>query len=532
MTNALTIIPRPVHVEQHDEKFIITDNTAIVADRTNQANADYLRALLSTPTGFDLPIREDGATNAIHLHISGDTSMHEREGYQLTVHADRIEIEAPETAGIFYGIQTLRQLLPIEIEEKEQAEEVVWQAPGCVIRDWPRFAWRGFMLDEGRHFHGKATVLQLLDQMALQKLNIFHWHLTEDQGWRIEIKRYPKLTEIGSHRKGTSYTLLGKQHDGVPHGGFYTQTEIREIVAYAAARHIMIVPEVEFPGHSLAALAAYPELSCTGGPFEVSTRFGILPDLYCAGKEEMFAFLEDVLNEILSLFPTPVIHIGGDEAPKGRWKKCPRCQARIKAEKLKDERALQVYFTNRMAAYLKKQDRRIIGWNQILGSGLDMSAIPQFWAGDRKGFLRAVEAGHDAIDSTFLKTYLDHTYALTPLSKAYQHDPIPTELSAKAGQRITGLEAPLWSEFINSRARLDYQVYPRLTAFAETGWTPREQKDWPDFLARLGNFLKRLDKLDVRYAPREDWEPPKFDQFFGIFTIAQPQTKTASSSAH
>ena len=531
MTNALNIIPRPVHVERHDEKFILTPDTIIIADEANQANANYLRSFLSTPTGLDLPIRADGATNAIHLHIGGDKSIYKSEGYQLTVCAGRIEISAPEPAGIFYGIQTLRQLLPIEIETQKKVEGVTWQVPGCVIRDWPRFAWRGFMFDEGRHFHGKATVLQLLDQMALQKLNIFHWHLTEDQGWRIEIKAYPKLTEIGSQRKGTSYTLLGKHHDGIPHGGFYTQDEIREIVAYAAARHIMVVPEVEFPGHSLAALTAYPELSCTGGPFEVSTRFGILPDLYCAGKEEVFTFLEGVLNEILSLFPAPFIHIGGDEALKGRWKKCPRCQARIRAEGLKNEHALQVYFTNRIATYLKKQDRRIIGWNQILGSGLDMSAIPQFWAGDRKGFLRAVEAGHDAIDSTFLKTYLDHTYALTPVSKAYQHEPIPVELSRSAALRIIGLEAPLWSEFINSRARFDYQVYPRLTAFAETGWTPREQKDWPDFLARLENFLKRLDKLGVQYAPREEWEPSKFDRFFGIFTIAQPQTKIASRSA-
>jgi hexosaminidase len=259
----------------------------------------------------------------------------------------------------------------------------------------------------------------------------------------------------------------------------------------------------------------------------VATRFGIFSDLYCAGKEEVFTFLEGVLDEILELFPAPYVHIGGDEAPKARWKKCPRCQARLQAEGLKDEHALQVYFTNRMAAYLKKHNRRIVGWNQILGGGLDISAIPQYWVGDRKGFLRAVEAGHAAVDSSYLKTYLDHTYALTPLSNAYKHEPIPRELSAAAATRILGLEAPLWSEWVDRRARLDYQTYPRLTAYAETGWTPKEQKNWDDFSARLDIFLKRLDQLGVRYAPHADWEPAFLAQFFSGFTIVQPQTKIA-----
>ena len=526
----MDIIPLPEKIERQAGEHRLTPETDILTDNANCWNADYLRGLLSAPSEFPLWVRtgDRAAKNVIRLRLDPRLMGHGLEGYRLEIQPDAIVIEAPGTAGVFYGIQTLRQLLPIEIEERRPVSGVDWCVPCVLIEDKPRFAWRGFMLDEGRHFHGKETVLLTLDLMALQKLNVLHWHLTEDQGWRIEVKKYPKLTEVGSQRAGTSKTMLGKQHDGIPHSGFYTQVEIREIVAYATERHITIVPEIEMPGHALAALASYPELSCTGGPFKVATHFGIFPDIYCAGKETVFTFLQDVLDEILELFPSPYIHIGGDEAPKKRWKRCPDCQRRIREEGLKGEHALQVYFTNRIAAYLDSKGRHVIGWNEILQDGLVKGVVVQFWARGRARLLEAIRTDKRAVVmSTYLDTYLDHSYSLMPLSRAYRYEPIPAELGENDADSVPGLEFPLWSEWVPNRARLDYQVYPRLTAMAETGWTPKDKKDFKDFHRRLEKFLTRLDRLGVRYAPLNDAEPPKVRQWFGIFTILQPQTRTA-----
>ncbi len=435
------------------------------------------------------------ATESAFAGIKPQTSLG-KEGYRLTVTATGVIIEAPEPAGVFYGIQSLRQLFPAAIENRHVVQGIEWSLPAQVITDRPRFAWRGFMLDEGRHFQGMDTVLKTLDLMALQKMNVFHWHLTEDQGWRIEIRKYPRLTEVGSRRTGTSKTILGKGHDGIPHGGFYTQAEISSIVAYAANRNITIVPEIEIPGHCTAALAAYPELSCTGGPFEVATHFGIFPDIYCAGKEGVFTFLQDVIDEILELFPSPYIHIGGDEAPKARWKECPDCQARMRKEGLKDEHALQGYFTNRILAYLKSRGRRGIGWNEILQEGLIDEAAVQFWVRGRPALLESIRKGkRPIIMTTYLDTYLDHGYSLMPLSRAYAYEPVPAELEENETASILGPEFPLWTEWVPNRARLDYQAYPRLTAAAEVGWTQRERKDPADFRRRLEGFLPRLDIL-------------------------------------
>ncbi len=529
-SNTLSVIPLPLEIEERAGRFVLSAETAIVADADNQQNAAYLRDLVAPPTGFTLPIRtgESEQADAIRLKIGGDREVRGREGYTLTVSPEAVAVEAPEPAGVFHGIQTLRQLLPVEIESPAFAPNVVWQVPCVVVKDAPRFQWRGYMMDEGRHFHGKETMLRTLDLLALQKLNVLHWHLTEDQGWRIEIKRYPRLIEIGSTRSGTARKWFGK-HDGVPHSGYYTQEDIKEIVAYAAERHITIVPEIEMPGHSLAALAAYPELSCTGGPFEVSCRFGPKRDIYCAGKEQVFTFLHNVLDEVMALFPSPVIHIGGDEAPKARWKRCPDCQARIEQEGLKHAHELQVYFTNRMAAYLDAHGRRAMGWNEILQEGLVKSAVLQYWIGKRKAVVEAIQRGRDVVMSPFLLTYLDHSYSLTPLSKVYNYEPVFPELDAQDARHVLGLESPMWTEYVPSRARLDYQTYPRLTAFAETGWTAREKRDFRDFQSRLATFLLRLDELGVKYAPENDVEPPWYRQLLGILTIAQAQTKTASS---
>jgi hexosaminidase len=526
----MAIIPLPAHIEAHDGTFSFNPETGILTEAANRWNADYLHSLLAAPTGFPLAVRELGLPkkNCICLRLDPELKSLGSEGYRLEISPESLSVEAPGTAGVFYGLQSLRQLLPIEVEARQPVSGMDWQVACQIITDRPRFAWRGFMLDEGRHFHGKDTVLRTLDLMALQKLNVFHWHLTEDEGWRIEIKKYPKLTEVGAWRAGTSYSLTGGAHNGVPHGGFYTQAEIREIVAYAADRHITIVPEVEMPGHALAALTAYPELSCSGGPFEMGTHFGIYPDIFCAGSEATFSFLKHVLDELLELFPSSTIHIGGDEAPKKRWKACPNCQQRMRDEQLKDEHALQVYFTNRIVAYLDSKGRHAMGWNEILQAGLAKSAVVQFWVRGRKDLLQALRNDQRAIVmSTFLEAYLDHAYSLMPLSRAYRYEPVPKELDEKEAATILGLEFPLWTEWVPERLRLDYQAYPRLTAMAETAWTPKELKDLADFRSRLPEFLARLDRLGVRYAPMDQAEPGRIKQLFGIFSILRPQTKIA-----
>lgn len=515
----VSIIPKPVSVQHEQGYFTWTAQITVKADALNQQNQSYLQEI----TGL-AGQRDD--ESLIHLACDSALTHLGREGYRLQITAQSIQISGADATGVFYGIQTLRQLLPVDVATNSSS---TWQIPCLIIEDTPRFTWRGFMLDEGRHFHGKETVLLLLDVMALLKLNIFHWHLTEDQGWRIEIKQYPRLTEIGAQRQGTAKSFLDiirNKHDGVPHSGYYTQADIQEIVAYAAARHITVVPEIEMPGHAKAALAAYPEYSCTGGSFEVNTRFGISRDIYCAGKEETFIFLQNILDEVISLFPSPYIHIGGDEAPHTRWKKCPDCQQRMADEGLHTEDDLQTYMTNRMAHYLADNNRRLVGWNEALDEKLHPDAIIQYWIRNKKGVIEAIRQGRQVVVSSFLVHYLDHSYSLTPLSKIYNNEPVFKELDEKAAQNIIGVEAPLWSEWIPNRARLDYQAFPRLVALAEIAWTQAADKSYDDFIARWAAFRKHLDALDIRYAPDTDVEPSRLKQLFGLFTILQAQRKT------
>ncbi len=527
-TDQLWTIPLPRELRRKAGAFILTPDTVVVADPPNRQNGTYLRNLINPPTGFPLPIQADaaGSTKVIRLETCVDQETLGHEGYRLDVSPDALRIEAAEPRGVFYGIQTLRQLLPAAIEKRTLVRGMNWQIPCLIIKDLPRFHWRGFMLDEARHFFGKATVLRYLDLLALHKLNIFHWHLTDDQGWRIEIKGYPRLAEIGAVRKGTTRGLVGK-HDGIPHRGFYTQREIKEIVAYAADRHITIVPEIEMPGHSLAALAAYPELSCTGGPFEVATRFGPFRDVFCVGKQATLTFLRNVLDEVMALFPGPFIHTGGDEVLKGRWKRCPDCQRRIAEEGLGDQHGLQLYLTNQIAHHLAANGRRLIGWNQILRDGLDKGAVVQYWTGNGNKVIQAMRDGRKVIRSPFTYLYLDHSYSLTPLSKAYEYEPVSPDPNPSEAAHVLGLEAPLWTEFVRNQARLDYQTFPRLSAFAETGWSSKEHKELEYFSVRLSVLLERLDVLGVKYAPSADWEPPWFKRMVGLLTILQPQTKTA-----
>jgi len=521
------VIPRPVTVTQRPGIFTITAATAIVAGPACQSQAVYLRDLLAPPTGFPLTIVDavPAGQPAIVLRAGRQDGELGEEGYALTVTAGGIAIDAPTPVGVFYGIQTLRQLLPPAIEQRVEVAGVAWTAPCVAIRDYPRFRWRGYMLDVGRHFWDKATILRVLDHMALQKLNVFHWHLTEDQGWRIEIKRYPRLTDVGAWRPGTKHHLLGA-HDGVPHGGFYTQAEIRAIVAYAAARAIMVVPEIELPGHATAALAAYPALSCRGEAVEIPCGGGIFPDLFCAGKEEVFTFLEHVLDEVVPLFPAPFFHIGGDEAPKQRWKQCPECQYRLRTHYLQDEHPLQLYFTNRIAAHLAMHGRRIIGWNDLLQPGLIDSALIQYWVRGRRDVVEALSMGRQVIISRVFATYLDYPYFLTPLRDAYNFEPVFAELTAEAAQNVIGIEAPLWCEWVPDQARLDYQSYPRLPAIAETGWTPARLKSYPDFRRRLLHLLLRFDELGIRYAPLAEVDPGPLERGRRALAILLPQSKT------
>jgi hexosaminidase len=526
-----SIIPRPRQIEQTLESFSLSPQTVIVADSPNQANAGYLQQRLSVASGYPFPLHQGNSSSEICLCLNDDLGSLGDHGYRLIVTSDAVKVEAGSPQGVFYGLQTLLQLLPPDIESRVPLSGIDWTIPGVRISDQPRFPWRGFMLDEGRHFHGAETVLALLDLMAALKMNIFHWHLTEDQGWRIQIKGYPCLTEIGSQRIGTAQSLgdmLRGRHDGMPHAGYYTQDQIRAIVAYAAERHIIVIPEIEIPGHSMAALAAYPKYSCTGGPFEVPTRFGIFKDIYCPGKEETFTFLQNILDEVMDLFPGPYIHIGGDEAPKARWKECADCQHRIREEGLQNEHQLQTYFTNRVVGYLAEHGRTAIGWNEALSESLHPDALIQYWVGNRKGVLKAVQGGRKTIISSYLDYYLDHSHSLTPLSRIYEFEPVFRELGDVEAENILGVEAPLWTEWVPDRARLDFQTFPRLLAFAETGWTPRDKKNIDDFRSRLAAFEPRLDALGVGYARGKDVQPSWFKRLFGLFTIVQPQRKTAN----
>jgi len=384
--------------------------------------------------------------------------------------------------------------------------------PACLIKDDPQYAYRGMHLDVGRHMFPVASIKRYIDMIALHKMNTFHWHLTEDQGWRIEIRKYPRLAEIGGFRKET---LVGSARnrpqvfDGTRYGGFYTRDEIRQVVEYAKSRFVSVIPEIEMPGHSLAALAAYPELSCTGGPFEVATRWGVFDDVYCAGKEETFKFLEDVLTEVIELFPGKYIHIGGDECPKSRWEKCPFCQKRIKDEGLKDENELQSYFIQRIEKFLLSKGRNIIGWDEILEGGLAPEATVMSWRGIQGGITAAREK-HDVIMTPVNYVYLNLYQSepegqpiafegYLPLERVYSYNPMPEELKPDEQKYILGLQGNLWTEYISTPEILEYMAYPRMFALAETGWTPDRKKDFEDFLARLEIMKKRYNATGINY---------------------------------
>ena len=515
MANVPPLMPRPAHLHVRSGFWTLTPSTAIVCsagDRESRRVAGMLANMLRPATGYDLPVKSSltRAGSAIEFQRSPKGPLG-TEGYRLDVTPQRVRIAASTPAGLFYGIQTLRQLLPPDIFSPQRVTRTPWRIPCVSIRDTPRFAWRGLMLDVCRHFFDKAFIFRFLDLMALHKLNTFHFHLTEDQAWRIAIRRYPELTAVGARRASSPLRGNRDAQDGLPYGPYYfTQDDIREIVAYAAERFITVVPEIEMPGHALAALSARPELSCAGGPFQPRTRWGVEPDVYCAGKEATFRFLQNVLDEVIGLFPGTFFHIGGDECPKERWKDCPDCQARMRAEHLKDEHELQRYFVQRMERYLRSKGRRLIGWDEILEGGLADGAAVMSWRGTQGGIAAAL-AGHDVVMSPNSNCYLDYYQSADkaaepeaiggelPLAKVYAYDPMPAELPPAKRRHILGVQGNLWSEYLFNWYDVDYMAYPRATALAEVAWTPQADRDYGDFIGRMATHASRLERLGVNF---------------------------------
>jgi hexosaminidase len=513
------IIPAPVSLIELNGDFVFTTKSRIILSTFNDETrlaADFLSRLVANPTGFKTEVAEGKKPESGSVFMMLDTAIKDNEGYILTITPRKIIIKAKSAPGLFYAVQTIRQLMPADVEKPVVVEGFRLAVPSCEIKDAPRFAYRGMHLDVCRHFFSPEDVKRYIDMIALHKMNTFHWHLTDDQGWRIEIKKYPRLTEVGAFRKETLVGNGGKQpfvYDGKPYGGFYTQDEIRDIVAYAKSKFVTIIPEIEMPGHALAALASYPALSCTGGPFDVYTRWGVVDDVYCAGKEETFNFLEDVLTEVIGLFPGKYIHIGGDECPKIRWEKCPLCQKRIKAIGLKDEQELQSYFIERIEKFLNSKGRKIIGWDEILEGGLAPEATVMSWRGTNGG-IAAAQQKHDVIMTPGNYVYLDYYQCepadqplaiggYLPLEKVYSYNPMPSELKSNEQKYILGIQGNVWTEYIGTRDYLDYMTYPRMIAIAETGWTPDRLKDFDDFLARFEASGKRYDVMGINYFKGE-----------------------------
>ncbi|MDP4184854.1 MAG: family 20 glycosylhydrolase [Bacteroidota bacterium] len=497
----IRIVPQPEKVTPLKGEFIIKSSTVFYAPASElNGVVDFFGKKLEAAAGLKLKATaEKPAKNFIAVEL--DPSVKNDEGYVLMVTPESITVKGSTAHGVFYGLQTVLQLLPAEIESGSAVKSVKWSVPCVEVVDAPRFTWRGMHLDVCRHFFDVDFIKKQLDVMAMYKMNTFHWHLTEDQGWRIEIKKYPLLTEKGSKRI---------EGEGNETGGYYTQDQIREIVKYAADRYIDVVPEIEMPGHALGALTAYPQFSCTGGPFKVRNLWGVEPDVYCAGKEETFKFIEDVINEVVTLFPGKYFHIGGDECPKDRWKICPDCQKRIHDEGLKNEAELQSYFVKRIEKILSAKGKKMMGWDEILEGGLAPSASVMSWRGEEGG-IEAANQGHDVVMTPGNWVYLDHYQGdskvepvgiggYTTLEETYGYDPIPHKISADKQHHILGTQGNVWSEYMYTPAAAEHRIYPRIIAIAEVDWTQKENKDFTQFVGRMNNQYKRLDCHNINYA--------------------------------
>ena len=520
----INIIPAPSELKMGKGKFSLQEEIKIICPKEITSIATIFTNYFHGHIKFTVSTESSTADEGIVLQLSSEKEIGE-EGYFLDVQPKTITIKSGTAQGIFYGLQTLRQLIPASYEDKNAKSFALNEIPCCAITDFPRFSWRGFMLDCCRHFWPVSFIKRTLDLLAFQKFNVFHWHLTEDQGWRIEIKKYPLLTEIGSKRIGSQEGYRkDKKHDSIPHGGYYTQDDIKEIVAYAKERFIKVIPEIEMPGHSQAALVAYPELACTSGapPFKVGTQWGVYRDVYCGGKDSVLKFNQDILDEVMDLFPSEIIHTGGDEVPKDRWKECSDCQTKIKSEGLKDEHALQCYFTNKISKYLADHGKRLMGWNEILDPDLAPNAICHFWTGKFDPIIAEIKNGRDIVVSKSSHLYLDHTYKHSSLSKYYKFEPVPDEVSPQYHGKVLGVESPLWCEVIFRQRKnfpdytkypekiADYQMWPRLNALSEIGWTKKENKDVGSFFKRFDFLKERLSILGVNLPEFKDYEPSFF----------------------
>jgi len=515
----ITIIPMPEFVSVSGKILVINKNTRIIYEDPNPAlrlMGEQLADFISEKSDFRPEVisysKVQSLENDIFLTVNLNDSTFGDEGYRIhNPDGQLLSVQANDARGVFYGIQSVYQLFPgafFEANEKQSA----WEIPMVTISDKARFAYRGMHLDVSRHFFPVEFIKQYIDLLAMYKYNTFHWHLTDDQGWRIEIKAYPKLTEIGSWREETKIGHqweTPKQFDGKRYGGFYTQDEVREIVDYATSKYITVIPEIEMPGHAMAALTAYPELGCTGGPYAVQGEWGVFDDIFCS-RESTFVFLENVLTEVMDMFPGKYIHIGGDEAPKTRWKTCPDCQKRIREEKLEDEAQLQSYFISRMAKFLEKHDRQIIGWDEILEGGLAPGATVMSWRGTEGG-IAAAQMGHDVIMTPASHCYFDHYQGepsteplaiggFTPISKVYDYEPIPEELNTKEAKHILGAQANVWTEYIVDNDGVTYMILPRMAALSEVLWSPTKNRNWESFYDRLPAHFVRYDALGLNYS--------------------------------
>lgn len=501
------IIPLPQEVvTQGSAPFLLKPSTPISyqeGDAEMEQTARFLASYVKEATGYEPKVITGNADKGIHLSIASD--IRNPEGYRLLVSENGIEIAGASNAGIFYGVQTLRKSIPAV------AEGMDIELPAASINDYPRFPYRGMHLDVSRHFFPVDSVKKFIDILALHNMNRFHWHLTDDQGWRIEIKKYPELTQIGAQRKETVIGRNSGKYDGKPYGEgmFYTQDEIRDVIAYAQERFITIIPEIDLPGHQLAAITTYPDLGCTGGPYEVWTQWGVSDDVICAGNEKAMTFLEDVLGEVIDLFPSEYIHVGGDEAGKSAWKKCPKCQALMKKNGMKSVDELQSYMIHRAEEFLNSKDRRLIGWDEILEGGLAPEATVMSWRGEDGG-IKAARMGHDVVMTPGNYMYLDfyqadpktQPYAIggyTPIKKVYSYDPVPADsLTAEECQHILGVQANTWTEYIQTPEHLEYMMFPRALAVAEIGWTPQELRTWEDFKLRMNAHISKLQGMGIR----------------------------------
>ncbi len=499
------LIPKPVAVTMGQGHFAVTSAVSITIDSKElKPEGAYLRDALAAllPEAPMLIPQRTVEGPVIALSLSTDSEL-PPEGYQLRISPERVDLFAPDRAGLFHGVQTLIQLLPPKGMETA--------IPCMNILDHPRFAWRGMHLDVCRHFWSVEFVKKYIDLLARYKMNRFHWHLTDDQGWRIEIKKYPRLTSVGGQRSGSQVGPYSRrEYDSIPYGGFYTQEQIRDVVAYAAARHVTVVPEIEMPGHALAALAAYPQLGCTGGPYAVEKGWGVFEDVFCAGNDSVFTVMQDVLSEVMELFPGEYLHVGGDECPKERWKTCTKCQARMKAEALKDEHELQSYFIRRIERFVNSKGRKIIGWDEILEGGLAPNAAVMSWRGTEGG-VAAAKSGHYAVMSPGSHCYFDHYQGdpaneplaiggYTTVQKVYSYEPIPAELKPAQAKYILGAQGNVWTEYILTPEHVEYMSVPRMLALAEVLWTPKAKRDEADFIRRLENEFPRLEAMKVNVS--------------------------------